>query len=125
MDFDEETIGEQLVDQEISLKEGDKIVMKQKLLAMLLCIVILLSSLPACAREDQDNSGHIVILYENDVHCAVDGYTKLAMLKNELKQSVPHVGVVSVGDYVQGGSLGSISKGEYVINLMNLVGYDA
>ena len=99
--------------------------MKQKLLAMLLCIVILLSSLPACAREDQDNSEHIVILYENDVHCAVDGYTKLAMLKNELKQSVPHVGVVSVGDYVQGGSLGSISKGEYIVNLMNLVGYDA
>lgn len=67
----------------------------------------------------------IVILYENDVHCAVEGYSKLAAMKNELMESYRHVGVVSVGDYIQGSSLGAISKGEYIIDLMNLVGYDA
>ena len=36
-----------------------------------------------------------------------------------------YVGVVSSGDFVQGGSLGSFSKGGYIIELMNLVGYDA
>lgn len=67
----------------------------------------------------------IVILYENDVHCAVEGYSKLAAMKNELMESYANVGVVSVGDYIQGSSLGAISKGEYIIDLMNLVGYDA
>ena len=28
----------------------------------------------------------IVILYENDVHCAVEGYSKLAAMKNELSE---------------------------------------
>ena len=67
----------------------------------------------------------IVILYENDVHCAVEGYSKLAAMKNELLETHTNVGVVSVGDFVQGGTLGAVSKGEYIVNLMNMVGYDA
>ena len=67
----------------------------------------------------------IVILYENDVHCAVEGYSKLAAMKNELMESYTNVGVVSMGDYIQGSSLGKVSEGEYIVNLMNLVGYDA
>ena len=67
----------------------------------------------------------IVILYENDVHCAVEGYSKLAAMKNELMESYTNVGAVSVGDFVQGGTLGAVSKGEYIVNLMNKVGYDA
>lgn len=67
----------------------------------------------------------IVILYENDVHCAVEGYSKLAAMKNELLETHTNVGVVSVGDFVQGGTLGAVSKGEYIVKLMNKVGYDA
>ena len=67
----------------------------------------------------------IVILYENDVHCAVDGYSKLAAMKNELSEDYEYVGVVSCGDFVQGGTLGAVSRGEYIVSLMNLVGYDA
>ena len=67
----------------------------------------------------------IVILYENDVHCAVEGYSKLAAMKNELSETYTNVGVVSAGDFVQGGTLGAVSKGEYIVNLMNRVGYDA
>ena len=67
----------------------------------------------------------VVILYENDVHCAVEGYSKLAAMKNELLETHTNVGVVSVGDFVQGGTLGAVSKGEYIVNLMNKVGYDA
>ena len=72
--------------------------------------------------EDTDT---IVILYENDVHCAVEGYSKLAAMKKELSETYANVGVVSVGDFVQGGTLGAVSKGEYIVNLMNKVGYDA
>ena len=67
----------------------------------------------------------VVILYENDVHCAVEGYSKLAAMKNELSETYTNVGVVSVGDFVQGGTLGAVSKGEYIVNLINRVGYDA
>lgn len=66
----------------------------------------------------------IVIIYENDVHCNVDGYAKVSALKKELIQENNHVAVVSSGDYIQGSSLGAISQGEYIANLINLVDYD-
>lgn len=66
----------------------------------------------------------IIILYENDVHCSVDGYAELGALKAEMKQRTPYVALVSAGDFVQGGSLGAISKGGYIIDIMNAVGYD-
>ena len=46
-------------------------------------------------------------------------------MKKQLQEIHAYVGVVSVGDYIQGGSLGIISQGQYIIDLMNLVGYDA
>ena len=66
----------------------------------------------------------IVIIYENDVHCNVDGYAKVSALKNEFIQENNYVAVVSSGDYIQGSSLGAISQGEYIANLINLVDYD-
>lgn len=69
--------------------------------------------------------GDIVILFESDIHCSVDGYAKLAALKDEVSATADYVGVVTSGDFVQGESLGIVSKGEYIVNIMNLVGYDA
>ena len=66
----------------------------------------------------------IVILYDNDVHCSVDGYAKMAALKAEKQAETPYVTLVSAGDYVQGGSMGAASKGGYIITIMNAVGYD-
>lgn len=71
------------------------------------------------------NTENIIILYENDVHCAVEGYSKLSAMKKELQERYAYVGVFSVGDYIQGSSFGAISQGEYIVELMNLVGYDA
>lgn len=66
----------------------------------------------------------IVILYDNDVHCSVDGYAKMAALKKEKQAITPYVTLVSAGDYVQGGSMGAASKGGYIVTIMNAVGYD-
>ena len=71
------------------------------------------------------DSSEIVILFESDVHCSVDGYTKLAALKEEMSASADYVGIVSSGDFIQGGNLGLVSKGEYIVNIMNIIGYDA
>ena len=97
--------------------------MKKRLLIIFVVFAMLISflTIPAFAKEQDD----IVILYENDVHCEIDGYSALAAMKNELQQEYQYVGVVSSGDFLQGGSIGSISKGEYIVRLMNLVGYDA
>ena len=96
--------------------------MKKKFAIVITCILLVISMLPISAFAVNDN---IVILYENDVHCIVEGYSKFAAMKKELQECYDYVGVVSGGDYIQGNSLGVISKGEYIINLMNLVGYDA
>ncbi len=98
--------------------------MKKRLFSVFLCFVLALGIMPLSAFAAQ-NTEDIIILYENDVHCAVEGYSKLAAMKSELKETYANVGVVSVGDYVQGSSLGAVSKGEYIVNLMNLAGYDA
>ena len=97
--------------------------MKKRLLSCIVCICMVLCSLNAVVFAKDSET--IVILYENDVHCAVEGYSKLAAMKNELKSEYEYVGVVSSGDFVQGGTLGAVSKGEYIVELMNLVGYDA
>ena len=97
--------------------------MKKRLLSCIVCICMVLCSLNAVVFAKDSET--IVILYENDVHCAVEGYSKLAAMKNELKSEYEYVGVVSSGDFVQGGTLGAVSKGEYIVGLMNLVGYDA
>lgn len=97
--------------------------MKKRLLSCIVCICMVLCSLNAATFAKDSET--IVILYENDVHCAVEGYSKLAAMKNELRSEYEYVGVVSSGDFVQGGTLGAVSKGEYIVELMNLVGYDA
>lgn len=66
----------------------------------------------------------IVILYENDVHCRVDGYARLAGLRDAIADTA-WTQVVSCGDFIQGGPIGAISKGMYVVNVMKSVGYDA
>ena len=97
--------------------------MKKRLLSFIVCISMILCSFTGTIFAVDSES--IVILYENDVHCAVEGYSKLAAMKNDLKNEYKYVGVVSSGDFVQGGTLGAASEGEYIVKLMNLVGYDA
>ena len=66
----------------------------------------------------------IVILYDNDVHCSVDGYSALVALRNEQLSTSQYVATVSCGDFASGGIVGAISKGEEIAEIMNYVGYD-
>jgi 2',3'-cyclic-nucleotide 2'-phosphodiesterase (5'-nucleotidase family) len=69
----------------------------------------------------------LAILYTNDVHCAVDngiGYAGVAALKQQLLDDGCYVALVDVGDAVQGDAIGTLSKGSYIIDIMNEVGYD-
>jgi len=66
----------------------------------------------------------IYILYDNDVHCSVEGYEKMAALRADyLKKSI-YVNLVSCGDFAQGNTVGSVSKGRYPVAIMNAIPYD-
>ena len=63
----------------------------------------------------------LIVLYDNDVHCYVDQYARMAFVKDSLGADL----VVSSGDFLQGGPLGAASKGEWIAQLASAVGYDA
>ena len=69
-------------------------------------------------------SSDVVIVYDNDVHCTVDGYAKLAAVRNAYRKETPYVTTVSCGDFVQGDVIGSVSRGASIVDIMNRVGYD-
>lgn len=85
-----------------------------------LAAVLLVSAAVFAAPKKQS----IVILYENDVHCAIDGYQTLAGLRDAIADTA-YVAVVGSGDFVQGGTAGAISRGRYIADIMRSVGYDA
>ena len=66
----------------------------------------------------------VVILYDNDVHCAVEGYAAMAALQDEMAARTPYVATVSCGDFTQGDIVGTLTEGEAIIEIMNKVGYD-
>ena len=83
----------------------------------------------ACAKETEQNqrAQDIVVLYTNDIHCAVEagmGYSGLVALKEEYEAQGAKVILVDCGDAIQGEPIGTLSKGEYIIDIMNEVGYD-
>ncbi len=76
-------------------------------------------------EPEPDNS--IVILYTNDTHCGVTdgmGFDGVARVKTALEAAGKNVILVDNGDAVQGDVIGTLSKGEAIIDLMNAMGYD-
>ncbi|MEO2862209.1 metallophosphoesterase [Flavonifractor plautii] len=117
--------------------------MKQKkLLSLLLAVAMAFSlTVPAVAAEGDaagTESGKIVILHTNDVHCGIDqakndagevtniGYAGVAAYKTAMEAAygAENVTLVDAGDAIQGGPIGTLSKGAYIVEIMNQVGYD-
>ena len=97
----------------------------RKILSCLLALALLLSGLTAFAEETAAKD--VVVLYTNDVHCGIDeniGYAGLAAYKKAFAKADYDVLLVDNGDAIQGGPVGTLSKGEYIIDIMNEVGYD-
>lgn len=112
----------------------------QKMLSLALAVVMVfgMSAVPSqlvqaadtattttvAAPNEDVSSGDIVVLYENDVHGAVDGYANIAALRTDMKEKTDYVAVVSAGDFAQGATIGALSKGENIVKIMNKVKYD-
>ncbi len=84
-------------------------------------------SFSACQEQTESVSDDIVVLFTNDVHCAIDGdigYAGLASYVKYMESQTPYVTLVDCGDAILGDSIGTLSKGEYIVDIMNSVGYD-
>ena len=101
--------------------------MKQrKFISVLLALAMIFSSF-AFAFADEDTaavtaapaSEDIVILHLNDAHCHnYADYAKLVTLAKDADLLVDN------GDAIQGDVIGTLSKGEYITEIMNYVGID-
>ena len=95
-----------------------------KKLFKLLIVMLLSVGLVSCVNKQPQE---IHIFFTSDVHCGLDGqmnYASLKALVDEAKAEDKNVLLVDVGDFIQGGNLGSLTKGEGIIDIMNQLDYD-
>ena len=101
--------------------------MNKRSVSLFLSTALLATAAGLAPLETQAAGEDIVILYTNDVHCAVDeniGYGGVALYKDQMEAQTPYVTLVDAGDAIQGAPIGTLSDGEYLIEIMNEVGYD-
>lgn len=96
----------------------------KRIFLFLVVSAALFCNLPVPAAAGVPDSGDVVVLYDNDVHCTVAGYTVMAALKSDLLRETPNVILASSGDFLQGGNLGAATEGADIIRILNRVGYD-
>lgn len=90
-----------------------------------LCVPAMAADTASAAADTEG----IVVLYTNDVHCTSDdgmAYAAVASYKAQMEAAygADNVTLVDNGDAIQGGILGSMSNGSWIVDIMNQVGYD-
>ena len=102
----------------------------RKFLALFLALAMVLAlAVPAFAEDAviapaPTMAGKTVILHSNDVHGAVIGYAYMAALKAQYEAQGAEVILVDAGDYSQGTTYVSSTKGADAVAMMNAAGYD-
>ena len=91
----------------------------KKLIALTVLTVFMITAVFA-----SDLTGKTVILHSNYVHGAIAGYANIAQLRNEYEAEGAEVILVDAGDFSQGTTYVSTSKGFDAITMMNAAGYD-
>ena len=88
------------------------------------------------AYEIQGKSDDAILLYTNDAHNAYElttdksgkvtslGYSAIADYKKTLINNGYKVTLIDAGDAIQGTTIGTLSKGEYIAQIMDKAGYD-
>jgi len=106
-----------------SKKQHNKII--ASIVTLLLAVWFLPGGTAVLATSEQA-AGEVVIIYTNDVHCAADGYSAVSAMKKEWQaaKGKNNVTLVDAGDAFQGEAIGTLSKGQYLVDIMNKTGYD-
>ena len=102
--------------------------MKKRFFALLLTFVLIVGCCSFVAfAEGEETRPDIVILYTSDVHCGIDqgfGYAGLEQIRDGLVAQGNVVILVDDGDNIQGEPIGTMTKGEALVELMNEAGYE-
>ncbi|MBO4539704.1 MAG: bifunctional metallophosphatase/5'-nucleotidase, partial [Clostridia bacterium] len=126
--------------------------MKKKILFVWLVVFVLIASLlvgctekeepetPSTPEEKQETTtednnvvigpaknGEVYVLFTSDVHCGIDqgfGYVGLQQIRDTLTAQGYETILVDDGDAVQGEPIGTLTRGEALIDLMNAAHYD-
>ena len=102
----------------------------RKFLSVLLAMAMVLSLSVTSFAADTDSeakaemAGKTVILHTNDVHGAIEGYAYITALKADYEAKGAEVILVDAGDYSQGTTYVSTTKGADAVTMMNAAGYD-
>ena len=96
------------------------------LLAMAMVLSLTVTGLAAdnAVEAKAEMAGKTVILHTNDVHGAVEGYAYIAQLKADYEAKGAEVILVDAGDFSQGTTYVSSTKGADAVTMMNAAGYD-
>lgn len=107
------------------------------ILALLLALVMVLTAGVCFAGENaatdeaagdqaQEPAG-VCVLFTSDVHCGFDqgfGYVGLQQIRDVLDEKGYVTLLVDDGDFVQGEAVGTLTRGEAIIDIMNDLHYD-
>ncbi len=98
----------------------------KKFLALLLSIMMMLGCVAMAEDAPAGLTKNIVVLFTSDVHAGIDqgwGYAGVAAIRNAMAAK-NHVVLVDNGDAIQGETIGTLTNGKALVELMNVVGYD-
>ncbi len=98
----------------------------KKLLALLMALAMVLGGV-AFADAEAGLSQDVVILFTSDMHCGIDqgfGLAGVKAVRDAFEAAGNYTLLVDDGDAIQGEPIGTVTKGEAMVYLMNAVGYD-
>ncbi len=96
----------------------------KRLIAFTLVFLTLFALFAQGVQEKGKYEGKTVILHSNDVHGAVEGYAYIKALRTDFEEEGADVITVDAGDFSQGTTYVSTSKGMDAVTMMNAAGYD-
>lgn len=96
----------------------------KKIIRFINVLGVLSVMLPAVSLSAYGAEPETVVLYTNDVHCAMDDYPVLAAYRAELISQGKNVVTVDAGDAIQGEVIGVMTDGAAIVDIMNTVGYN-
>lgn len=114
----------------LKYKRGKKMKKIASFLTSITVLLALILTFPVTAFAAEIESLGVVILHTNDVHCGFEaddstfGAADLAAYKARLESEGYDVILADAGDFVQGGVIGTLSNGEYPMQIMNELEYD-
>ena len=102
----------------------------KKALSLILAVCLLASLFVGfggtASAETAPEERDLIVLFTSDVHCGIDqgwGYAGLYAVKENLSKNY-NVLLVDDGDSIQGEPIGTMTRGEAIIDIMNVMGYD-